>query len=377
MWKQIASTGAILLFMCQTAHSIELKGDTAVGYDSNPFRLRDGLSPDGGAFVDIGLRAKHVFENNFGLTGVLKNRSYESSLDNGDAVYMDLGAQYKKRSALWGKKVHFLAGGGYDYKDKTYVRRSTGEKATFNGQNIEDRYDYYSWKANALGSVRLKKGLHTELEVNYRSRDYENYHIEGLSDLDYDQVILINEWRYTQNENSKFKLALRIGRRDFDNKREKDKNGDDIAGTDLEYDYYGAKFSHRYKLNPDFNVKWEAEYEERRDNSSSGYYDTDEWNVGVGFRYRIGNDWHLIADASYIDRSYSDRLAPVDEDDIESPDKNGYAFEVQIERNLGDFYELATKAYFGASYDDYDSHESSYVYDRYQAFVGIKVQFDN
>ena len=79
MWKKIASTGAILLLICQTAHSIELKGDTAVGYDSNPFRLRDGLSPDGGAFVDIWLRAKHVFENNFGLKGVLKNRSYESS----------------------------------------------------------------------------------------------------------------------------------------------------------------------------------------------------------------------------------------------------------------------------------------------------------
>ena len=48
----------------------------------------------------------------------------------------------------------------------------------------------------------------------------------------------------------------------------------------------------------------------------------------------------------------------------ESPGKNGYAFNVQIEKNPGAFYELATKAYFGVSYEDYDSHERSYVYDR-------------
>ena len=376
MWKKIAVAGFSILFICNPAHSVELKGDTTLGYDSNPFRLRDGLNPDGGAFVDIGLRAKHAFENNFGLKGVLKNRSYESSSDNGDKVYMDLGAQYKKRSVWWGKRVRFHVGGGYEYRNKTYVQRSTGEKATFNGRNIEDRYDYDSWKANALGSVRLRKGLHTDLEVEYKSRDYENYHIDGLSDLDYDQAILTNQWRYTQNKNSKFKLALHVGRRNFDDKREKDKNGDDITGTDLEYDYYGAKLSHRYQVNPDFNVKWEAGYEERRDNSSSGYYDTNEWDIGVGLRYRIGNDWYLVADASYIDRDFTDRLAPVDENDIESPDKNGYEFEVQIEKNLGEFYELATKAYFGASYEDYDSHEPSYVYDRYQAFAGIKVQFD-
>jgi len=97
----------------------------------------------------------------------------------------------------------------------------------------------------------------------------------------------------------------------------------------------------------------------------------------VGIRYRIGNDWNLVADARYVDRNYSDRLAPVDEDDIESPDKNGYELEVQVERNLGDFYEIAMKAYFGASYEDYDSHEPSYGYDRYQAFAGIKAQLDN
>jgi len=48
----------------------------------------------------------------------------------------------------------------------------------------------------------------------------------------------------------------------------------------------------------------------------------------------------------------------------ESPDKKGYAINVQIEKNPGAFYELATKTYFGMSYEDYDSHERSHVYDR-------------
>ena len=48
----------------------------------------------------------------------------------------------------------------------------------------------------------------------------------------------------------------------------------------------------------------------------------------------------------------------------ESPGKKGYAINMQIEKNPGAFYELATKAYFGVSYKGYDSHERSYVYDR-------------
>jgi len=366
--------GLTVLLASQTSLGFELRGDGALGYDSNPFRLSDDLSPDEGGYLDFKLRAKQDFNNGFLLRAGIKSRHYESSLSDADQYLLNIGAQYKHETLINDKKAQLLIDGGYSVKDKTYVSRFTGEVGTFGGQDISDRYDYDSWDAKGKFSIMLNEHVGTGLALKYRSRDYEDFDIDGLSNLDYDQLFVSNDWTYKQSQKSKFALSLYLGKREYDDKREKDLNGNEIPASDLTYDYYGAEISQRYKVSPDLRVKWELKYQDRQD-SGSGYYDMDEFVADIDLRYRVSNNWNLVTSALYIDRNYPVRITIADENDIQSPDKQGYALKLRAERELPSLSDYNANAYLGVIYEDYDSDEPAYIYDRYQIMAGLKARF--
>lgn len=134
----------ILATITSHSYAIELDADIALGYDDNPLKLADHFNPNGGWFVDSEFKAKQEF-GQFRFRGAVTNRTYENSLDDADFTMVKLDGKYKQRYMISGKKAYSLFIIKYANKNKTYVQRSTGEVATFSGQNNENRYDYDTW----------------------------------------------------------------------------------------------------------------------------------------------------------------------------------------------------------------------------------------
>ena len=365
-------SGLILASLSTSSYALKIDAEISPGYDDNPFKLTDSLNPEGGWYVDTELKAKQYI-GDFRFRGALTNRSYENSLDDGDASTVKLDGRYKKKYEIAGKKAFSHVIVKYANKNKTYIRRSTGDVGTFSGQEIENRYDYYSWAGEAKRAVYLTKQLRAGLEINYLNKDYHDPRFSSLSNLDYDQFEISNYWTYKASDLSKFEFVISAAKREFDDKREKTLAGDNVAGTNLEYDLYSSSLSHKYKVTPQLTSELKLKYKDRSD-SGAGFYDTEEYKISAGLNYEINKGLNLAINASYLDREY-DHEQIVDEDDDVHPGKDGYSISAHIEKDLNPIRTLPLALFAGIQYDDFDSNDPVYEYDRVQVFAGVEMRF--
>ncbi len=364
--------GLILVSVTPNLYALESDLALYLGYDDNPYKLSDDFDPDGGWFLDTILKAQHKYEN-FRFRGNLKHRTYENSLDDADNTSMAVDARYRKKHEIAGKRAYSSVLLKYGIRDKTYVSRTTGMIGTSGGQEIRDRYDYKYWAAKAKTSIKITKPLKVELELDYLDKDYDHPSVSGLSNLDYRQLELSNDWKYAYSDTSRFGLTLSASRREYDNKRSKNLLGLSVPGTDLTYNYGSISVSHRYDFTSKLQSKIKYEYEERSDNGS-GYYDYDSHKGSAALRYMVKDGLTLKASLLYQKLEY-DYAIVVDENDDPLPGKDGYTAKLRLQKDL----ELSktTPAYLFAEvkYDTYDSNTPVYEYDRAQALIGVNINF--
>ena len=363
----------LTMLLATNAFAVELKAMLSPGYDSNPYKLADNLDNDESFYLDTNVSLKEIF-GKFEITGRLNNRAYEGALDNADVFSGYMRGRYKTGHQLLNKKFKSELNVDYGFKDKTYVSRSTGTVGVFSGQKISDRYDYEYWKISGKSAIQLTKGIKTGLELTFQQKEYDDQNILGLSNLDYEQIGLTNSWKLKQSKASSYKLDLSIGERDFDNKRQKSISGALIAGSDLKYYFHKLKASHRHKITKNIKVDLALKYEERTDNGS-GYYDTEELKLYADIDYKISKGMKAYVDTSYTDREYQNNTSSADENDQDEAGKKGYSIKLGLEKDLMLYESMPVIAFIGAQYDNYDSNDPIYEYERYQVFTGVKVEF--
>jgi len=365
--------GAFIASLAGGAVAVEIKGVVAPGYDSNPYRLSDDLDSGDTWFVDTNVFVKQRL-GNVTLKGSVKNRAHEGSFRDADILTGKLKGQYKTKYILMGKGVTSKLGMESGFKDKTYVSRTTGQVGLSGGEKIEDRYDYAYWKLGASSAIKLTKKLKSALGVSYNNKSYDDLNVMGLSKLDYEQTGLLNTWSYRQSKKSKFKLALGISEREYDNKRQKSKSGVLIAGSDLKYYYHHVALSHKHALTPKLKAELGMKYEQRSDNGS-GYYDTDKLIYSAAAFYKIRPTTTLFAKYSYEDYEYKNGVT-TDENDADLPGRQGYGVKLGVEKDLNKLINFPAHGFMGVRIDNYDSNDPFYEYDRYQVFAGIKLSFE-
>ena len=372
--KRKVLPGLLFAVISTQAYSIEIDAEVAPGYDNNPFKLADRFNPDGAWYLDSKIKASQKF-NNFRLRGTLKHRSYEGASDDGDYTNIGLDGRYKKKHMLAGKTASSQFSIRYSNRDKTYVQRSTGQIGTFAGQQIKDRYDNSAWGAKAKTTLSLNKQVKTGLALDYQNKNYDDLNIAGLSNLDYDQFELSNHWGYQQSQRSDFGLVFGYAHRKFDDRREKTLLGASVAGTNLTYDYYFTALTHKYEFSSQLQSKVKLSYKVRED-SGAGYYDTDDLKISAGLDYDINNDLTLATNLTYQDLQY-DNGTTLDEIDAVLPGKSGYSLKVRLEKTLTTIQKAPLVLASGFKYDNFNSDDPLYEYDRFQAFVGLNLVFSN
>ncbi len=381
MYKYNIALTAVLLIGLQSAQvqGVDLTGHSVLGSDSNPYKLQDGLDKSSGAYVAVGLAASHRLSDHLTVQVGVKNRSYENNFDDADETRASVELAYADRFKLFGKRSRYRLQAEYDYKDDSFVSRSTGRIATAaGGENLADRFDSTTWGLSGKVLTRLNRRITTGLELAYRQKDYEDFDIVGLSDLDYAEVSLVNDWAYRWSRKNKSFVDIGIGQRHYDNREERDSTGVVVAGTDLEYDYFEVAIGHKVKLKRNTKLRLKISYD-RRDDSGSGFYDKDAIKFDAKLAHRLRNGARLDFAVTYLEKEYSATIDPVlsesEEEGEPLNDKHGYTVEMGVERDLAITAGMKSTLFARATYADISSDSPIFTYDRAQVEIGIKASW--
>lgn len=367
-----AASALVILAAAPASAATELDLQGVVGYDSNVFNLNDSIGERDGLFTDLeaGFSAERDWlGGTAGFDLGLAARLFESSMSDGDETKYfvrlrgDSGGKRKDRAFEWALR--------YRVQDSTYVSRSTGVVATDGlGNEIGDRFD--SSIGDLRGAWNLPGGAFIEGVIE--TKDYRNdYAALGLDRLDYNQYEVIPGYEAGSRTDT-FRIRLPLTLRQYRDRRTSDVNGNSVAGTDLEYRYYGVDARYEHEFTRASALELSGGYEVRNDNGV-GYGDRQRWNVAAEWNHRPDTQSRLSAGLEWssrvLDRPVSG--APVND---ETPEKKGYTLNVKYAR-LFPGVEIRNLALLTEGrWESFDnSNNVLFSYDRLEVFAGIRKNF--
>ncbi|MCP4430108.1 MAG: hypothetical protein GY806_03940 [Gammaproteobacteria bacterium] len=353
------------------AFAVDFSLSGQAGVVDNPHQLSTQLDPQIEPFVQIGLRLSNRFENDayFKIRAKQLEFSDDERADN-SLTRFEFG--YRSEDRLSDGKINYHVFANHDIRDKNYVSKITGEDATFSGESIVDRYDYDSTKLNANISYTTEQKTRYRLGYQYRKKDYESFSITGLSDFDYSHDRIKFDLQIRPSSQNRFKAAISTTRRNFDDKRVDDSNGDDIAGTDLEYDYYKYSLGYVYRPDSDVRIELSAFSSEREDNGV-GYADASEQGINIYSWFQLDEKQRIFASLRYSDFSYDNQIVESETAlEEESFNRKGQTVRFDYRRRLSDENENQLSFILTLIFSDFNSSNPFYKYSGNTIAAGIR-----
>lgn len=303
--------------------------------DDNPYKLAD----PGGSETAYNLNLDYDFTKRIAKRfkvygGVeIERLAYGSAYDDADeeGYEIELGLSHSKTLS----KQHKLKTEGGIYfqsKDDTYISRSSGEVATKSGQEIPDRFSHDSTGFILEFDYYVMKSWRLSLDFDYMERDYnKDYEALGLSKLDYEQYTLVPSIRYRPNEHWQFSLALPFSKREYDDRRGEDLNGDDIPGSDLEYETDGYRVKIDFEPSNLWSLSLSYKSIQREDNYS-GRKDYDKETISGSVVITPNEKNRLEVSYRSIDRDSDNVFSSFNDQELRSA--SGDKFSISYERVL-------------------------------------------
>ncbi len=349
----------------------ELSVEGQGGLDTNPHRLSSGLDPDIELFGLVDLRFSNRFDNGVSVKGRSKHAFYPDD-DRADWSRTEFDLGYSSKFEIDDKKFGYRLSTDWLDRDKNYVSRTTGEDATFGGESIVDRYDYQQLNLNAEISYRTEARHRLRARYQRRDKDYEDYSIPGLSNFDYDHDRYRFDVRFQVADEHRLTVEYSTIDRKYDDRRIEDLDGDEIPGTDLEYDQTEYVLGYWYRPDQDFQFNIEFSFSDRSDNGV-GYNDSSYDSVYLYWRKKVNETDEIRSSLLYSEFEYDNRIFS-DGEQLEEElfENDGYLLKLDYKRkmvqqgyeNLALIYQLQV--------DDYDSTDTRYRYDRIILSVGLR-----
>jgi len=370
--------GIIIAVLASTADAesdIDLEG--SLGYDSNAFELNPVVGVQSGMFTEASAVVEGIGEATGGWTKRadigFAGRLYESALSDANQARLYVRARgssnedYGDNGWAWSLR--------YQARDKTYVSQLTGEVATFGGEPIGDRYD--KSVADLRATWRLPGGRFGRLSLEGWALDqnyWDDYEDLGLDRLDSNEYGIGPTYEIGDYDRG-VRLGLRAERRIYKDRRTSDANGDPVAGTDREYDYYGADARWRHRFSRRVAMQVSGGYEIREDNGV-GYDDRTRWNAGVDLDLRLPRSNRLSLGLEYYSRVFDNQVAGDPTINDEQPDKEGFEGRLRYQRPFP-FVDVRDFSLFvEVTWESYDnSRDERYVYDRTVGLLGVRKDF--
>lgn len=364
----------LALLTCFPAFA-EVTATVESGFDDNPFRLSEQFNDNEGGFFDSELRFRQGLGNGFRVDARARYLAYTGTEEDADRFIYSALLEYENDTNWFGKKVDYSLRGRVNGIERTFVSRSTGQVGVFSGQEIGNRFNYVSFDGRARADVALNPKTRLRLQLDSRVRRYDDLTDLGLSNLNYNQVYGRGIVRYRPNDDHELNFGAAVGQRNHLNRLGRALDGTFVPDSNLNFTFFEAEARWKYEFIEGHDVQLSYDYRSRSD-SVSGYFGTNLHRAGLRYRYRPNRDNRFTARFEYGDLDFVNIPAEaiINNEENVGPN-NGFTIAGSYSRRLskGETHDLWLD--IGVSYDDYESLNTNFTFDRLLARAGLTFQF--
>ena len=346
--------------------------DVSYGQDNNPYQLTDNLNPESASYTRAKIKTRFSLLSGVQLRLLGDIKQYSQEAEHASVQSYEAELSHKKRFKWLKKRTQWRNSVSYKTYDKSYVSKNTGELATSSSQEITDRYDYEQIEMSTGFKRSFTKRLSSVISLQVKQKDYEDFSRLNLSNYDYTQYSILNNWDWKLTKGHTLEFDWEWGQRQFDDKNQRTVTGTTKAGTDLAYTISEARIAYTWKLKKAF--KWRTSYELQsvKDNGD-GYYDSQSATASTGFEHKASHRITWGASIDYKDTEYLKRESTVGSEDDAYTYKKGSSSKAYLEFDLLPSEKNDIVWYIKLQNYDYSADANEYAYDRQLVETGIKV----
>ncbi len=371
-----SALGMLVSGTASAEHELDVRA--GLGYDSNVFDLNQTIGERAGMFTQLEAAFRAEDKSSTGWTKKAdigaSAQLFESGLTDGNEERYFVRARGNSNEKSdehgwdWTLRVQM--------HEQTYVSRFTGVVATDGlGNEIDDRFDNLTGDFQAAWHFPGGKFGRISVEGSAAYKNYlTDYEALGLDRLDYDEFAITPGYDIGSRDRN-LRIGLTFSQRQYRDRRVSDVGGNPVAGTDLEYRFYGVDARFRHKLTRKSALELTGGYDIREDNGV-GFADRTRWNAGIEWTYRPAAETRLVIELELSSRVFDRQLVGDPTINDEAPDKQGYQFNVRYARPFPGLKAHGYLLLAEAGWESYDnSDDVRFSYDRIDAFVGIRKEF--
>ncbi len=353
---------------------------STLGTDSNPYRFSDQFKTQGkqSQFLEHSLTAKYSLLPHWRTQLSLTDTQYQQKQSWADQQKWSTSLFFKKlkkRKKKYLGRNQRLFNLKYEQLDKTYVSRLSGGLSSYAGTLLNKRYNYQQLSTQYEQHINLSKRSQWQYELAYKNKDYENYANAGISDLDYQALNIENRFQHFLSKRQNQQWRLNLAHRQYDNKLQKNISGDDLKNTNLTYLDATLGYEHSWQSSKKHTASVSAEYMKRDDNSS-GYYNSHESSITLGSKYRLANKSYISSQYQYTDFAYerpSVQTSDTTTQEYGSHQKHRIKLKGRV--NLNPYLPLDANLLLAYQYEQVNADKSQYQYSRHILETGLKFKF--
>ncbi len=349
----------------------DIRFTSTFGVDSNPYRFSSQYKKESAEYLQQELTVKLLLSKYWSSKFVMKGVQYQQASNWADNQKISGELSYRKGK----KRQKSLFNIKYEQLDKTYVSRLSGGLSSYSGTRLNDRYNYQQLSTYWSQQRRTTRSIDWLYKLEYRKKDYDNFSSVGVSNLNYQSLALTNDFNHKITKRLQHEVSLKISHRDYQDKRQKDLKGDNIANTDLSYLDSTLGYEQLWQQTKRHELSVSLDYMLRKDNGR-GYYDSRESTLKITSKYRLNAKTSFTAQYKYVDFSY-ERPA-VQNTDTTTEEYSSHQLQsvkLNSQVKLKGYLPLNAQWLMKYQYLNDDSDKSQYAYERHIFETGIRFKF--
>jgi hypothetical protein len=361
----------------KSAVSHDVDGRLEGGYDSNPLKLNSNVSGAVLGRVKLGYKMTYRFAQRQRLFGGGELNARRYDIDEADRDNGKIEVGFRDSSLKLGDtRLRTTVGARYGFRTMTFVDQATGQEETSSGTAIGTRFDADWFEPFAAFRAGVTDATTLTLDGSAKFQDYrDDFANLGLDRLDYNEYALEPGLRQALGGGLSMRIKLPVSVRVYDDRRAEDLSGNDIAGSDLRYFYYGIDASIGDQTSQSMRWTIGADGERRQDNES-GFNDKTTYGLytRVTFGRRDGNRFSVNVKASRREFDELD-ISAVDETNDGGRVKQGVRASLSYTNPIALTSDIDVDLFVRGGAEAFDNSDANFEYARYSVSAGLRKKF--
>jgi hypothetical protein len=295
---------AFLMAQSPIGYSADIVLQSNIAHNSNPLKINEKFKPNGSVYLDSDIKISQKINDKSSVSLKTNSVNHEGQNDKADESQLEINLKLRAWKRYFNKylTIHSV---DLEYKTfkKTYLNID-GTKATFNDENISERYNYNIYSLDQRNRIKINDRNRLYLSWYYYDIQYKHYN--DLNDFDNKNYGFSPTWIHKINSQNTFEIITSIDERDY-----KDQNNKTLDGTIINDSYLkitSLEYAVKYKFNQEGGWKYSMGLSiTNGDDHDSGYFNHQRKTAFSWLSYQVTPKSSVDFQITFSNINYYDR----------------------------------------------------------------------